>query len=210
MQKLDLHKLVEFNDRKINPKVLAGDPAQRIVLLCLRAGQRVPQHSNAGTVTVQCILGHATFYDGDEPCEMSLGMLVQLEPNRPHRVEAHADSALLVTVIKSPQRDAPDSAARGVQQAELDLRSLPRPERHPLVFAAFDRLALNESFVLINDHDPQPLRMQFEQMREDEMKWEYVERAPEAYSVRVTRVASPRTRIGAVSSGTADQPVTIG
>jgi uncharacterized protein (DUF2249 family) len=63
--------------------------------------------------------------------------------------------------------------------------------------------------VFINDHDPQPLRMQIEHIRADEMKWEYVERGPEAFRVCVTRVALPANRIGAVSSGTADQPVMI-
>jgi uncharacterized protein (DUF2249 family) len=46
-------------------------------------------------------------------------------------------------------------------------------------------------------------------MRAKEMKWEYVGRGPEAFRVRVTRVALPANRIGAVSSGTADQPVMI-
>lgn len=210
MQKLDLNKLIEFNDRKINPKVIATDSGQRIVLLCLRAGQQVPRHSSAGTVTVQCITGHATFYDGDEPCEIFSGMLVRLEAGRPHRVEAHQDTALLVTVTKLPQSLAPDSPLHVGSQREIDLRPLPRPERHPLVFAAFDCLALNESLVLINDHDPQPLRKQIERMRENEMAWEYIERGHETFRIRVTRVAPPAARIGAVSGGTADQPVTIG
>ena len=209
MQKLDLNNLVEFKHRKINPKILITDPGQRMVLLCLRAGQQIPQHSNAGTVTVQCITGHATFYDGDEPCEMFAGTLVRLEANRPHRVEAHKDAALLVTITRLLQPAAPDNPALAAQRV-FDLRPVPRPERHALVFTAFDGLALNESFVFINDHDPQPLRMQIEHMRANEMKWEYVERWPEAFRVRVTRVALPANWIGSVSGGTADQPVMIG
>jgi uncharacterized protein (DUF2249 family) len=181
-----------------------------MVLLCLRAGQLVPQHSTLGIVTVQCINGRATFYDGAEPCEMFSGMLVRLEAGRPHRVEAHEDTALLVIVTKFPQAAVLHNPAHAGAERELDLRPLSRPERHPLVFTVFDNLALNESFVLINDHDPQPLRMQIERMREDEMGWEYIERGPETFRIRVTRVASPTTRIGAVSGGTVDQPVTIG
>ncbi|MCP9494847.1 MAG: DUF2249 domain-containing protein [Pyrinomonadaceae bacterium MAG19_C2-C3] len=55
---------------------------------------------------------------------------------------------------------------------------------------------MNESFVLINDHDPQPLRMQIERMREDEMGWEYIERRPEMFRILVTRVAHHPNRSG--------------
>jgi len=101
MQKLNINELIEFKDEKFNPKVLVNEPGTRIVLLCLRGGQVVPEHSAQGSVTVQAITGHVTFYDGSEPCEMFAGTLVRLSANRPHRVEAHQDSALLVTVTNA-------------------------------------------------------------------------------------------------------------
>jgi uncharacterized protein (DUF2249 family) len=97
-----------------------------------------------------------------------------------------------------------------VNMREIDLCLLQRAERHPLVFDAFDALAVGDSFVIFNDHDPHPLRMQIEQLREGEMRWEYVERGPVTFRVRVTRVAPPADRRGAVGAGTAEQPVTIG
>jgi len=93
---------------------------------------------------------------------------------------------------------------------EIDLCLLQRAERHPLVFDAFDELSVGESLIIVNDHDPHPLRMQMEQLREGEMSWEYVERGPDTFRVRITRVAPPAGRRGAVSSGTAELPVTIG
>jgi uncharacterized protein (DUF2249 family)/quercetin dioxygenase-like cupin family protein len=208
MRKLDINKLIEFKDNKFNPVVLVNEPDARVVLLCLRAGQKVPEHSAAGVVTVQGITGHATFYDGDGPCEMFAGMLVRLEPGRPHRVEAHDDAALLVTITKTPQAAKTDEAPP-MMERELDLRGVPRPERHTLVFALFDRLAVGKSFALVNDHDPQPLRMQIEQMREGEMNWEYIERGEEMFRIRITRIA-PAGRQGAVSTGTAESPTSIG
>ncbi len=209
MQRLDINDLIEFSDRKFNPVVFADEPDVRLVLLCLRAGQRVPEHSAAGGITVQAITGRVTFYEGDEACEMSVGTLVRLDARRAHRVEAHTDAALLVTMIKTSlaagRDDAPPQAER-----EIDLRSLPRFERHPLVFDAFDRLAVGESFVIFNDHDPQPLRMQIEKMRAGEMAWEYVERGPDALRVRLTRIAPPAGNKGPVSPGTAESPVTVG
>ena len=87
---------------------------------------------------------------------------------------------------------------------------LPRPERHPLVFEALDRLAVGESFVILNDHDPHPLRMRIEKMRAGEMGWEYVERGPDTFRVRLTRIALPAGNAGPVSSGTTESSVTIG
>jgi uncharacterized protein (DUF2249 family) len=75
--------------------------------------------------------------------------------------------------------------------AELDLRPIPHGRRHGLVFAAFDQLAESESFVIINDHDPAPLRMQMEFMRHGELNWEYLQRGPEDFRVAIKRVAPP-------------------
>jgi uncharacterized protein (DUF2249 family)/quercetin dioxygenase-like cupin family protein len=206
MQPLDLNDFIEFNDQKINPVVLANEPDMRLLLLCMRAGQQVPEHSAAGSITVQAITGRAAFYDGEEACEMFAGSLVRLDAGRSHRVEAHTDAALLVTMIKpSKSRDEQRAPER-----EFDLCLMDRAERHPLVFAAFDHLAVGESVVIHNDHDPQPLRMQIEQMREGEMSWEYIKRGPETFSIRITRVAPPAGNVGPVSAGTEQSPVRIG
>ncbi|HEY6186357.1 MAG TPA: DUF2249 domain-containing protein [Pyrinomonadaceae bacterium] len=208
MQRLDINDLIEINDEKFNPVVLVNEPDMRLLLLCLRAGQKVPEHSAAGSITVQAIMGRATFYDGDEACAMFAGTLVRLEAGRAHRVEAHTDTALLVTMIKTPQKAEPPRESRATER-EIDLCLMPRPERHPLVFAAFDHLAVGESFIIFNDHDPQPLRMQIEQMREGEVDWEYLERGPDTFRVRLTRIAPPAGNVGPVNSGTAESPVTV-
>jgi uncharacterized protein (DUF2249 family)/quercetin dioxygenase-like cupin family protein len=170
--------------------VLVNEPQMRIVLLCLRAGQQVPEHQTNGPVNVEAISGRVTLYDGAEPCEMTAGMLVRVEPGRPHRVVSHQDSALLVTLIKNPGIAVSQVLEPGtsVTLSELDLRDTPRPQRHPLVFTAFDCLEEGESFVLINDHDPQPLRRQMERTREGKVAWEYIERGPEFFRIRITRV----------------------
>lgn len=45
---------------------------------------------------------------------------------------------------------------------ELDVRGMPKPEKHPTIFRTYDDLHVGESFVLINDHDPVHLREEFE------------------------------------------------
>lgn len=208
MQQFNINKLIEFKNRKFNPVVLLNAPDLRLMLLCLRAGQQVPEHSAAGHITVQAITGRATFYDGNEPCEMFAGTLIRLEAGRPHHVEAHQDSALLITIMNTASAMRPDS--QPMAKRELDLREIPRPQRHALVFAAFDALAVGESFTLINDHDPVPLRAQIEQMREGEMGWEYIERGPENFRIRVSRIAPAAGNVGPVNTGTTDSPVSIG
>jgi uncharacterized protein (DUF2249 family) len=78
---------------------------------------------------------------------------------------------------------------------ELDLRHVPRGQRHPLVFSRFDSLVLGEDLVLVNDHDPQPLHVQFDKLRPNEAEWHYVDRGPDVFRIRIVRVgfAAPHT-----------------
>lgn len=60
-------------------------------------------------------------------------------------------------------------------------------QRHPLIFEQFEALAIGESFVLINDHDPKPLFYQFQAERTDQFTWEYLEQGLAAWRVRIGR-----------------------
>jgi uncharacterized protein (DUF2249 family) len=40
---------------------------------------------------------------------------------------------------------------------ELDVRQLRKPDKHPTIFATYAALAVGESFVLVNNHDPKHL-----------------------------------------------------
>lgn len=71
----------------------------------------------------------------------------------------------------------------------LDIRALPPVQRHPLIFATFEALAADESFVLVNDHDPKPLFYQFQAERTGQFSWEYLEQGPLAWRVRIGRQA---------------------
>lgn len=55
----------------------------------------------------------------------------------------------------------------------LDVRTLPRPQRHAVIFERFDRLAEGESLLLETDHEPRPLRAEFEQRRLGLFAWEH-------------------------------------
>ena len=75
---------------------------------------------------------------------------------------------------------------------ELDVRSLRKPDKHPQIFQAFDRLAAGESFVLVNDHDPRHLREEFETEWPGGYGWDYIERGRSAWRIRIRKLASTR------------------
>lgn len=69
----------------------------------------------------------------------------------------------------------------------LDVRVIPPREKHATIFRTFDALAPGESFTLVNDHDPVPLRYQFEAERAGAFEWEYLARGPEEWRVTISR-----------------------
>lgn len=71
----------------------------------------------------------------------------------------------------------------------LDIRPIPPAQRHPLIFDLFNKLATDESFILVNDHNPKPLYYQFQAELTGQFSWEYVEEGSEAWRVRIGRVA---------------------
>ena len=69
----------------------------------------------------------------------------------------------------------------------LDIRTILPMNRHPLIFDQFETLKPEESFILVNDHDPKPLYYQFQAERTDQFSWEYLEQGPQAWRVRIGR-----------------------
>lgn len=67
----------------------------------------------------------------------------------------------------------------------VDVRTIPPPRRHPLIFATFDALTSGQGFILMNDHDPKPLYYQFTYERPGGFTWDYLEAGPEVWRVRI-------------------------
>lgn len=186
MQKYNLQELIEYNDSRFNPKVLVNEPGYRMVLLNLRKGQSVPEHANQAVVTVYAITGHITFYENAEPIDLRAGEVVRVAAGAQHHLEAHEDSALYVLAAG---QSAAKPAIEAPRAEELDLRDVPRPLRHSLVFQKLDALPTGGSFIVVNDHDPVPLSMQIDSMRPGQAAWEYIKRGPDIFRIRIRRVA---------------------
>ncbi len=75
-------------------------------------------------------------------------------------------------------------------QKTLDVRPIPPRDKHSTIFSTFDALATGESFVLINDHDPRPLRYQFDAEHPGSFGWQYLEQGPEVWRVEISKAAA--------------------
>jgi uncharacterized protein (DUF2249 family)/quercetin dioxygenase-like cupin family protein len=83
-----------------------------------------------------------------------------------------------------------------VPELELDVRPLPKPDKHPAIFRAYDALATGESLVLFNNHDPRHLRGEFDTDHPGSYAWEYLGRGPAQWRIRISKLAStPLPRI---------------
>ena len=61
-----------------------------------------------------------------------------------------------------------------------------RPARAPsLIFNTFHKLVPGDAVLLVNDHDPKPLYYQFQAELGEPFQWEYLERGPEVWKVRI-------------------------
>ena len=67
----------------------------------------------------------------------------------------------------------------------LDVRDMAPRVRHPTILSTFDALAPGEALELVNDHDPKPLRYQFEAELTGTFTWDYLEEGPEVWRVRI-------------------------
>lgn len=72
--------------------------------------------------------------------------------------------------------------------ATVNATEYPPHQKHQVIFETFDSLNPGEAMLLVNDHDPQPLRFQFELERPGTFSWSYIERGPETFRIRIGRL----------------------
>lgn len=72
--------------------------------------------------------------------------------------------------------------------AHLDVRAFPTWERHPRVFAAFDALPIGGTLELTSDHEPRPLRYEFDEQRADAFVWDHQMLDEDRWRVTIKRV----------------------
>ena len=69
----------------------------------------------------------------------------------------------------------------------IAVRTIQPRERHPKIFAMANALAVGESFVIVNDHDPRPLHYQLQAEYPGQFSWTYLESGPDVWRVQLGR-----------------------
>jgi uncharacterized protein (DUF2249 family) len=73
----------------------------------------------------------------------------------------------------------------------LDVRPLPPGRKAATVLATFDRLDTGESFVLVDDRDPDPVCTRLADEWPNEGRWTYLQDGPYVWHVRIERRPGP-------------------
>jgi len=85
-------------DREI--QILLADPWRKLVLIRLRRGALLADHSARVPITIQTVAGKGILRVGDEAHELVPGVLVPVDANLLHNVQGHPDVAILVTFFR--------------------------------------------------------------------------------------------------------------
>jgi len=94
----EVARLAPIGDAATRTKALTRTPAFEAIHLVVRAGDSIPAHRVAGSMTLYCIAGHVRF-EGGSPPELWPGDWLFLDPGTSHAVDAIADSSLLLTIL---------------------------------------------------------------------------------------------------------------
>jgi uncharacterized protein (DUF2249 family) len=102
-------------------------------------------------------------------------------------VDESRPDAVRVTIWHSFSTSDSEPTNMAASQIELDVRVIPPREKHPTIFRTFDSLAVGSSMVIVNDHDPRPLKYQFAAERPEKFNWTYEAEGPDVWRVRIDR-----------------------
>jgi uncharacterized protein (DUF2249 family)/iron-sulfur cluster repair protein YtfE (RIC family) len=129
--------------------------------------------------------------EADRACRLAASAWAALRETRPD-LAAKVTAALhgLTRRVSEgpggPGDGDPDATAER-ESSMLDVRDLAPAQRHETIFSAYRSLRPGAGFVLVNDHDPKPLRYQFEAQYAGEFTWDYLQDGPKVWRVRIGR-----------------------
>lgn len=81
----------------------------------------------------------------------------------------------------------------------IDVRLIPPYERHARIFETFQSLPVGGFFELHSDHEPLPLRRQFEAQWPGQFEWETLEAGPAQWRLRIARKPAGKSCCGCCS-----------
>ena len=164
-----------------------------------------PATSDPEATLVRLVLGAAGQLTevgrGDAACRLAAEAWATVRVVRPDL--AVRVTAALHRLVRSVTAEPVSFSARPLStgaaaggDALLDVRALAPAQRHEKIFATYGALGPGTAFVLVNDHDPKPLRYQFEAEHAGDFTWEVVEAGPTVWRVRIGRPAAATSGAG--------------
>ncbi len=72
----------------------------------------------------------------------------------------------------------------------MDVRQIPCSIKHGLIIQNWLDLLVGDHFILLNDHDPVPLRYQFAAEWPEAFTWEHLVKFPGEVRVKITKLKS--------------------
>ena len=164
--------------------------------------QAAPQADAPAEVLTLLLQGAAALAragEADRACELAAAAWAALHETRPD-LAARVTAALHGLTRRVGGETPPGGPAVGGEPEpvaapvlagpDLDVRDLPPAQRHTTIFGAYHALLPGTGFVLVNDHDPRPLRYQFEAQHQGEYTWDYLESGPRVWRVRIGRAGA--------------------
>lgn len=78
--------------------------------------------------------------------------------------------------------------ATAEKKPSIDVREIPRSERHPRIFGMLNMLSPGQSMLLTVDHEPVPLHHHLQTMFPGLFGWEYLQSGPDLWRVQIERL----------------------
>jgi uncharacterized protein (DUF2249 family) len=89
--------------------------------------------------------------------------------------------------LRATKRENVETDEGDQDSPEFDVRNMPPRRRHTVLTETFDLLAPGEGFVLVNDHDPEPLYHELRSVHGDVVGWSYELEDPGEWRVEIAR-----------------------
>jgi uncharacterized protein (DUF2249 family) len=70
----------------------------------------------------------------------------------------------------------------------MDVRPIPCSIKHGLIIRTWLQLAVDDYFILLNDHDPVPLFYQFSAQWPGAFEWKHLVQGPDEFRVKITKL----------------------
>jgi len=94
----ELHKEEAWGRTGRNSKTLAKQPDFRIVLIALKRGRHLEEHSADARISIYALSGHVKLQLPERAVDLPAGHLLVLDRALEHDLEALEESAILLTI----------------------------------------------------------------------------------------------------------------